>query len=88
MSSCIRPTITWPRALISSVLPYTSATQLNACCGGVMLSPRDANSTIGTLIWRRSKTPLGPDFTVPDHTLLPTKRFCVIHSISSRFMRK
>ena len=39
MSSCIRPTITWPRALISSVLPYTSATQLNACCGGVMLSP-------------------------------------------------
>ena len=60
MSSCIRPTITWPRALISSVLPYTSATQLNACCGGVMLSPRDANSTIGTLIWRRSKTPPGP----------------------------
>ena len=28
---CSRPTITWPRALISSVVPYTSATQLKAC---------------------------------------------------------
>ena len=49
-----RPTITWPRALISSVVPYMSATQLNACCGGVMLSPSEANRMIGDLISRRS----------------------------------
>ena len=60
MSWCSRPTITCPRALISSVLPYTSATQLNACCGGVMLSPIEANRMIGTFISRRSNTPPPP----------------------------
>ena len=52
------------------------------------MSPSEANSTIGTLMSRRSKRVLlGPAFTSPDHSLLPTKRFCVIHSISSRFSR-
>ena len=52
---CSSPTIAWPCALISSVEPYTSVTQLNACCGGVMLSPIEANRMIGDLTSRRSK---------------------------------
>ena len=55
MSSCSSPTIVWPLALISSDDEYTSAIQLNACCGGVMLSPIDANTMIGCLIDFRSK---------------------------------
>ena len=52
-----------------------------------MLSPIDANSTIGDLMSRRSKGL--PPFIVapPVHTLLPTKRLRVIHSISSLFIR-
>ena len=34
---------------------YTSAIQLNACCGGVMLSPIDAKMMMGCLIDLRSK---------------------------------
>ena len=45
----------WPFALISSDELYTSAIQLNACCGGVMLSPIDAKMMIGCLIDFRSK---------------------------------
>jgi len=46
-SSCTSPMITWPLALISAVLEYTSATQFIACWGGVMLSPFEEKMTMG-----------------------------------------
>ena len=52
-----------------------------------MLSPIDANRTIGALMSRKSNG-LPPFICAPPfHSLLPTKRLRVIHSISSRFIR-
>jgi hypothetical protein len=54
-----------------------------------MLSPHEANTMIGartlrmsTRCWRSN------DSTSPAESLLPTKRFWTIQSISSRFMKK
>ena len=70
MSSCSRPTMIWPLALISSVEPYTSAIQLNACCGGVMLSPIDANTMIGDLIASGRSSVAGPSRASPGPELV------------------
>ncbi len=53
-----------------------------------MLSPQEANTTIGERMLRMSTRCLpSNDSTSPTASLLPTKRFCEIHSISSLFMR-
>ncbi|MNN36675.1 hypothetical protein D3C81_1505790 [compost metagenome] len=52
------------------------------------MSPREANRMIGDWIARRSNaSPLALRVS-PDHRRLPTNRLRVIHSISSRFIRK
>ena len=65
----------------------TSTTQLNACCGGVMSSPMEANRMMGDLIVAQVEGVAARGLDAPCHSLLPMKRLLTIHSISSVFIR-
>ena len=79
------------RAFISSVEPYTSATQLNACWGGVILSPKDANRIMGDFICLKIENPAdlvfnltGPQLVADEQILNNPLDFLLVHQINTR----
>src|ERR1700758_1848871 len=75
----------WPLAMISRSWSYRSSTHPSACCGGVILSPQEQNTTIGDRMLRKSIRTPSDVRSCPVDKWFPTNRLSAIHCISSAF---
>jgi hypothetical protein len=73
--------------LIDVVVEVENPVQSSACCGGVMSSPQEQNTTIGDLMLRKSTRSPRDVRICPLESLLPTNRLSAIHCISPAFKR-